>query len=252
MNNTEQIQEPLIKLDNVCMSFNKKTVLENISFEIFAGRILTLIGPNGAGKTTLLKLILGILTPDQGTIVKKKNIKIGYVPQKMKLSAAIPLTVRRFLCLDEQYDSSRLNDVLIKTGLPIEILDQSVHPLSGGELQRVLLARTLLKNPDLLVLDEPAQGLDPLGEEQFYELLNEINHTKKCAIVMVSHDLHIVMASTHEVLCINHHICCSGAPDEIVNLSGYRHLYGKEPTLAFYRHHHDHLHLPDGRIEHVD
>ena len=119
-------------------------------------------------------------------------------------------------------------------------------------MQRVMLARTLLKQPDLLVLDEPAQGLDPVGEEQFYALLDELNQTKKCAIVMVSHDLHIVMAGSHQVLCINRHICRSGAPDEIADLPGYRRLYGEKPALAVYRHHHDHLHLPDGSIQHVD
>ncbi len=252
MNIDKQQKETLIKLDNVCMSFNNKNVLENISFEVQTGQILTLIGPNGAGKTTLLKLILGILSPDKGKIIKNKNIKIGYVPQKTKIPVSIPLTVRRFLCLDGRYDEKTLCDGLIKTGLDIEILDCDIHPLSGGQLQRVLLARTLLKKPDLLILDEPVQGLDPLGEEQFYELLNQINRTKKCAIIMVSHDLHVVMASTHRVLCINHHICCSGTPDEIVNLSEYRHLYGKEPTLAFYQHHHNHLHLPNGRIKYVD
>lgn len=245
-------QEALVKLDNVCLNFNDISVLDNISFEILPGRIVTLIGPNGAGKTTLLKIILGIIRPDSGSIRKKPGIKIGYIPQKLNLSRAIPLTVKRFLCLDAPYGDKELAGVLKQTGLPPEILQRSVHPLSGGEMQRVMLARTLLKQPDLLVLDEPAQGLDPVGEEQFYALLDELNQTKKCAIVMVSHDLHIVMAGSHQVLCINRHICCSGAPDEIADLPGYRRLYGEKPALAVYRHHHDHLHLPDGSIQHVD
>lgn len=248
----EQQQEALVKLDDVCLSFNGVSVLDGISFEIPPERIVTLIGPNGAGKTTLLKIILGIIRPDSGRVWKKPGLKIGYVPQKLNLSRAIPLTVRRFLCLDTPCSDTELAGVLKQTGLPAEILQRSVHPLSGGEMQRVMLARTLLKQPDLLVLDEPAQGLDPVGEEQFYALLDELNQTKKCAIVMVSHDLHIVMAGSHRVLCINRHICCSGAPDEIADLPGYRRLYGEKPALAVYRHHHDHLHLPDGSIQHVD
>lgn len=248
---TEQ-QTPLVKLDNIRLSFNNATVLDNISFEILPGQIVTLIGPNGAGKTTLLKVILGTVRPDGGTVWKKKNLKIGYVPQKQNLSRTIPLTVKRFLCLDFRYDDKELTDVLEQTGLSTEMLQKSVHPLSGGEMQRVLLARTLLKKPDLLVLDEPAQGLDPVGEEQLYALLDTLNQTKKFAIVMVSHDLHIVMAGSHRVLCINRHICCSGTPDEISDLPGYRHLYGDKPALAVYRHRHDHLHLPNGDIRHVD
>lgn len=248
----EQQQEALVKLDDVCLSFNGVSVLNGISFEIPPERIVTLIGPNGAGKTTLLKIILGIIRPDGGRVWKKPGLKIGYVPQKLNLSRAIPLTVRRFLCLDTPCGDTELAGVLKQTGLPAEILQRSVHPLSGGEMQRVMLARTLLKRPDLLVLDEPAQGLDPVGEEQFYALLDELNQTKKCAIVMVSHDLHIVMAGSHRVLCLNRHICCSGAPDEIADLPGYRRLYGEKPALAVYRHHHDHLHLPDGSIQHVD
>lgn len=248
----EQQQEALVKLDDVRLSFNGVSVLDGISFEIPPERIVTLIGPNGAGKTTLLKIILGIIRPDGGRVWKKPGLKIGYVPQKLNLSRAIPLTVRRFLCLDTPCGDTELAGVLKQTGLPAEILRRSVHPLSGGEMQRVMLARTLLKRPDLLVLDEPAQGLDPVSEEQFYALLDELNQTKKCAIVMVSHDLHIVMAGSHRVLCINRHICCSGAPDEIADLPGYRRLYGEKPALAVYRHHHDHLHLPDGSIQHVD
>lgn len=175
-------QEALVKLDNVCLSFNDISVLDNISFEILPGRIVTLIGPNGAGKTTLLKIILGIIRPDSGSIRKKPGIKIGYIPQKLNLSRAIPLTVKRFLCLDAPYGDKELAGVLKQTGLPPEILQRSVHPLSGGEMQRVMLARTLLKQPDLLVLDEPAQGLDPVGEEQFYALLDELNQTKSAPL----------------------------------------------------------------------
>ncbi len=242
----------LVRLKNVGVTLGGKTVLEDISFDIPAGRILTLIGPNGAGKTTLLKVILGVLNPDKGAVERKAGLKTGYVPQKTNLSRAMPVTVRRFLCLDKRYNDDELAAALNLTGLPPDFLDKSVHPLSGGETQRVMLARTLLKHPDLLILDEPAQGLDPVGEERFYALLDSLNQTEKCAIVMVSHDLHIVMAGSHRVLCVNRHICCSGAPDEIVSLPEYGRLYGDRPALAVYRHHHDHRHLPDGSVEYVD
>ncbi len=242
----------LVRLKDVGVTLGGKTVLEDISFDIPAGRILTLIGPNGAGKTTLLKVILGVLSPDKGVVERKAGLKTGYVPQKTNLSRAMPVTVRRFLCLDKHYNDDELAAVLNLTGLTPDFLDKSVHPLSGGETQRVMLARTLLKHPDLLILDEPAQGLDPVGEERFYALLDSLNQTEKCAIVMVSHDLHIVMAGSHQVLCVNRHICCSGAPDEIVSLPEYGRLYGERPALAVYRHHHDHRHLPDGSVEYVD
>ncbi|MBR1778486.1 MAG: metal ABC transporter ATP-binding protein [Alphaproteobacteria bacterium] len=245
------MKEVLVKLKDVTVSFHKQSIIDDVSFEIFADQIVTLIGPNGAGKTTLLKLILGILRPDSGTVWKKDGLKIGYVPQKLNLPRTIPLTVERFLCLEGRHKRDSLEDVLSATGAA-ELLSRSIHPLSGGEMQRVMLARTLLKQPELLVLDEPAQGLDPVGEEQFYALLTRLNQTKHCAILMVSHDLHVVMANTHRVLCLNHHICCSGSPDEIADLPDYHTLFGKDSALAFYRHHHDHAHLPDGSICHVD
>lgn len=246
-----ETKETLVKLDDVTVSFNGKNVIQNVSFDLFSNQIVTLIGPNGAGKTTLLKLVLGILRPDKGSVRKKDGLTIGYVPQKLNLPNSIPLTVERFLCLEKKYDLNVLARALKETGAE-SLLLRDIHPLSGGEIQRVMLARALLKQPDLLVLDEPAQGLDPAGEEQLYSLLLELNRTKSCAILMVSHDLHVVMANTHRVLCLNHHICCSGAPNEIVGLPDYRTLFGKESSLAFYRHHHDHTHLPDGSIRHVD
>ena len=247
----EKTKEALIRLNNIMVSFNGKTIIDNVSFEVPADQIVTLIGPNGAGKTTLLKTVLGIIQPDKGTVWKRPGLKIGYVPQKLNLSRSIPLTVERFLCLECHYDRTDLLNVLEETGAA-NLLSSSMHTLSGGEIQRVMLARTLLKQPELLVLDEPAQGLDPLGEEQFYTLLTRLNKEKHCAILMVSHDLYIVMAKTHRVLCLNHHICCSGSPDEIADSSDYRILFGKNSSLAFYHHHHDHTHLPDGSIGHVD
>lgn len=247
----EETKETLIKLDGISVAFNGECVIDNVSFDLFSGQIVTLIGPNGAGKTTLLKIILGIIHPDSGSIWKKDGLKIGYVPQKLHLSRDIPMTVERFMCLERHYDRSVLLQALEETGATA-LLTHGIHPLSGGEMQRVLLARALLKKPELLVLDEPAQGLDPLGEERFYTLLTRLNKTKHCAILMVSHDLYVVMANAHRVLCLNRHICCSGSPCEIADSPDYHTLFGKESSLAFYRHHHDHTHLPDGSVFHVD
>ena len=248
---SDEKKEVLVKLNHVTLSFDKRTVINDISFDIFADQIVTLIGPNGAGKTTLLKLILGILRPDSGSVQKKDGLKIGYVPQKINLSSAIPLTVERFLCLGGEHTRDALIRALSLTGAE-DLLSRDIHPLSGGEMQRVMLARALLKQPELLVMDEPAQGLDPVGEEQFYALLTRLNQVHHCAILMVSHDLHVVMANTHRVLCLNRHICCSGSPDEIADSPDYHTLFGKDSALALYRHHHDHTHLPDGSIRHVD
>ena len=169
--------QAVVKLNDVNLCLNNKNILEHISFDIPAKQITTLIGPNGAGKTTLLKIILGIVAPSSGTVWKKEGIKIGYVPQKLYLSKNIPLTVERFLCLNEHYNRKELMDILEETGIP-DLLSSSIHLLSGGEMQRVMFARSLLKHPDLLVLDEPAQGLDPVAEEQFYALLNRFNQEK--------------------------------------------------------------------------
>lgn len=248
---SENTNDILIKLRDINLSFNRKAVISAVSFDLYAGQIVTLIGPNGAGKTTLLKIILGIIPPDSGSVWQKQGLKIGYVPQKLNLPKSIPLTVERFLCLEKPYPQSELSEALKETGAE-NLLSRSIHPLSGGEMQRVMLARTLLKQPDLLVLDEPAQGLDPSGEEQFYTLLTRLNKTKRCSILMVSHDLHVVMAKTDRVLCLNHHICCSGAPEEVADSPDYHCLFGKSSPLAFYHHHHDHTHLPDGSICHVE
>lgn len=230
----------LIELNGIGYSKDGLTVLENVSFGVPAGKIVTLIGPNGAGKTTLLKIILGIVSPTAGKVVKKDGLTIGYVPQKLNIPTTVPLTVRRFMTMGNAVKESDLSNALALTGAE-SLIDRSMHPLSGGETQRVLLARALLRRPDLLVLDEPAQGLDPSGEEALYELISKLNTERGCTVLMVSHDLYVVMAKTDKVICLNRHICCSGKPREVAGLGSYATLYS---------HRHDHTHLPDGSIRH--
>ena len=231
----------LLELKNIGYRTGGLTVLENISFNLPAGKIVTLIGPNGAGKTTLLKIVLGILSPTAGTLTKKDGLKIGYVPQKLSVPTTVPLTVRCFMALGHRAAEQDILAALRETGAE-SLVNRSVHPLSGGETQRILLARALMQRPDLLVLDEPAQGLDPAGEESLYELISKLNKERGFAVLMVSHDLYVVMAKTDNVICLNRHICCSGKPQDVADLT---------PYTSLYRHRHDHIHLPDGEIAHV-
>lgn len=243
---------PVVSLKNVSVNAGALRILENISLEIPRGRIVTLIGPNGAGKTTLLKVVLGIISPSSGTIEKADGVKTGYVPQKFQIPLSVPMTVKRFLSLNTEHPNEKKQAVMAETGIS-HLMRRQIHHLSGGEMQRLLLARVLLEDPDLLVLDEPAQGLDPVGEENFYALIDSINKERGCAILMVSHDLHVVMAKTDQVICINKHICCSGKPDEIISLPGYASLFnGSHSHLALYNHKHDHTHENSGEYNCVD
>ncbi|EKO3412000.1 zinc ABC transporter ATP-binding protein ZnuC [Vibrio fluvialis] len=234
---------PLIELQDICVEFDQRRVLDNVSLSIARGKITTLIGPNGAGKSTLVRVLLGLHSQDSGTITRAKNLKIGYVPQKLKLNDTLPLTVKRFLQLAGKYSKQELNDALRLVGAE-HLLNFDMHKLSGGENQRILIARALLQRPDLLVLDEPAQGVDVQGQIDLYDLINTIRLRFGCAVFMVSHDLHLVMAKTDDVICLHHHICCSGAPADITQHPSYIALFGhrSRETLAFYHHHHDHHH----------
>ena len=182
---------------------------------------------------------------------RRKNLTVGYMPQKLSLPKMIPITAKRFLRLDADYPFEQLKEVLQTTGIE-NLAEQDVHLFSGGELQRLLLARALLRKPDLLVLDEPVQGLDANGVEDFYELLDVLNKTYECAVLMVSHDLHVVMSSTNKVICLNRHVCCEGKPAEIEKSGVFETMFQKRRRLAFYEHRHDHTHTHDGRIVHDD
>ncbi|WP_446471281.1 zinc ABC transporter ATP-binding protein ZnuC [Xenorhabdus stockiae] len=239
----------MITLKNITVKFGSRTVLNNISFSLTQGKILTLIGPNGAGKSTLVRIVLGLIRPTSGVIEHNQTLRIGYVPQKLNLDPTLPLTVKRFMMLKPGVKSTDITPALERVKAA-HLLQQPMQKLSGGETQRVLLARALLNHPQLLVLDEPTQGVDVNGQLALYDLINQIRTELNCAVLMVSHDLHLVMAKTDEVLCLNQHICCSGTPEvvsmhpEFIAMFGHR---GAE-QLAVYRHHHNHHHDLRGKI----
>jgi zinc transport system ATP-binding protein len=231
-------KDVLIKLDGVSKQFGEHAVLQNIDLNIEQNQIITLIGPNGAGKTTLVKLVLGLLSPDQGSIERLPELRIGYMPQKLHLEATMPLQVGRFLQFAES-DQTLCLEALQRTGIP-QLMNHPVQSLSGGETQRMLLARALLRKPNLLVLDEPVQGVDVSGQEMLYQLIAGLRDELDCAIFMVSHDLHLVMAATDQVICLNQHVCCSGSPQQVSVDPAFVELFGAKTAL--YTHHHDHHH----------
>ncbi|MDD7804866.1 MAG: zinc ABC transporter ATP-binding protein ZnuC [Endozoicomonas sp. (ex Botrylloides leachii)] len=237
----------LVSLKNIAFDIEGRSILKNISFDIQQGEIITLIGPNGAGKTTLIKIILGLQKPSSGERSLRKKLTIGYMPQKLHIDNSMPLTVKRFLSLagDKLLD---IQSALARTGVT-HVINSPVQTISGGEMQRVLLARALLSRPDLLVLDEPVQGVDITGQRELYNLITQIRDEDHCSVLMVSHDLHLVMASTDSVICINKHICCSGHPQVVKKHPAYLNLFGLEATeMAIYTHQHDHKHDIHGDI----
>lgn len=239
----------LVSLDRIAVAFGERNVLSDISLNLQSGRILTLLGPNGAGKSTLVRVVLGLLTPTAGILHKQPNLRIGYVPQKLHLDATLPLTVGRFMRLRP---GVKQQDILpaLKRVQAAHLLDHPMQKLSGGETQRVLLARALLNQPQLLVLDEPTQGVDVNGQLALYDLINQLRQEFNCGVLMVSHDLHLVMAKTDEVLCLNQHVCCSGAPEVVSMHPQFLAMFGPRGAeqLAVYRHHHNHRHDLNGRI----
>jgi len=248
----------LIKAQNIGLKINQRQILDNISLSIKPREILTLIGPNGSGKTTLVRVLLGLLKADIGEVQKKADLVIGYVPQKLHIDATLPMSVKRFLQMGTKIRASKHNPknntqgdlAYMASTLGIsQLLDQPVHGVSGGEFQRVLLARALLRKPDLLVLDEPAQGVDINGQQQLYQLISTIRDEFSCGVLMVSHDLHLVMEATDQVLCLNTHICCTGHPEAVSKHPEYLKLFGSSlDGIAVYTHQHDHSHDLSGDV----
>lgn len=222
---------------------NGRDILSNIDLDVRAGEIVTLIGPNGAGKTTLVKLILGIEQPDSGRIVKPASTRIGYVPQRFEIGRTMPMTVAGFLALGQGVTGDEIAKVLKDVGAARTAASQ-VSQLSGGETQRVLIARALLRNPNLLVLDEPARGVDYVGEADLYDLISRIRDERGLGVLLISHDLHVVMAKSDRVICLNGHVCCSGKPETVSQHAEYARLFGPHAAsaLGVYLHHHDHEH----------
>ncbi|MDQ2076231.1 zinc ABC transporter ATP-binding protein ZnuC [Marinimicrobium sp. ABcell2] len=240
--------ELLIRGQGLGVKRGGRDILKDADLTLEVGKIVTLIGPNGAGKTTLVRTILGLMKPDSGSLQRKPGLRIGYMPQKMHVDPSLPLSVERFLTLGGK-PRLALPEVLALTG--IEHLHRArLQNLSGGETQRVLLARALLRDPDLLVLDEPVQGVDVRGQAALYDLINDIRHKQGCGVLLVSHDLHLVMANTDTVVCLNQHVCCQGHPEEVTSDPAYLALFGGtlEPQVALYTHHHDHHHDAHGDI----
>ncbi|MBT5185279.1 MAG: zinc ABC transporter ATP-binding protein ZnuC [Kordiimonadaceae bacterium] len=232
----------LLRLDNVCKSYHNNLVLENVSFCVNKGETVTLIGPNGAGKSTLMKISLGILDVSSGTVHRSNKISIGYMPQKVMIDDVLPLSVRDFLYLRPGSTYDDIEKVLETVKLSY-ISNQPVQSASGGEMQRILLARALLGQPDLLVLDEPVQGIDIMGQQEIYGLIAKVRDETNCGVLMISHDLHLVMASTDQVLCLNRHICCSGTPELVKDNPEYHAMMGRPAEgVAIYTHHHNEGH----------
>lgn len=240
---------PLVSLENIRVEFNGQNVLQNINLSIYPNTVTTIVGPNGGGKSTLLKVLLKLQTPNSGKVTHQKGLKIGYVPQKLHLDHSMPITVSRFLALKPQTDDKMIEETLSLFSIA-HLAKNSMQKLSGGELQRVLLARAILDRPQLLILDEPMQGVDITGQTELYQLLNEMRNWLNCAVLMVSHDLNIVMANTDEVLCINKHICCAGTPEKVSNDPSFIHFFGDRfaRNVAFYSHHHNHHHNLHGDV----
>lgn len=235
--------EALLSASNLGLVYDGQTVLHGIDFAIHAGEIVTIVGPNGSGKSSFLKCLIGAQAPTSGTVTRKAGLRIGYVPQTLHLDRALPMTAGRFLQLAGRQSRKDIDKLLTKVGL-LHAKGKQISELSGGQLQRLLLAYALVGKPDLLVLDEATRGLDQPAVAGFYSLIAEVREELGCAVLMVSHDLHVVMSASDRVICLNGHICCEGTPTVVSEAPEYRQLFGlgTEGTLALYRHVHDHDH----------
>lgn len=239
-------QSALIEARKICVTLGAQEVLHDVSLRIAPREIVTILGPNGSGKSTLLRALLGIVPVRHGQILRRPDLRLGYMPQKLHIDQTMPLSVRRFLSLPQRHSRAESAAMLARVGVP-EVAERPMTGLSGGQMQRVLLARALLTRPDLLVLDEPTQGLDQPGEAAFYQLIDQVRTETGTAVLMVSHDLHVVMSASDRVICLNGHICCEGTPRVVSSAPEYRALFGlgTKGALALYQHAHDHDHTHD-------
>ena len=238
----------LVKVSDAGLYKDGKWLVKGVNLNITKGKIVTLIGPNGSGKTTTAKIALGLYKNIEGTVERLTN-KISYVPQKVSIDWTLPVRVIDFMVLTQDLQDQEINDALNLTGVE-HLKKNNLRELSGGEFQRVLLARAIAKKPDLLVLDEPVQGVDFTGEVELYALIKKISETLQCGILLISHDLHVVMSATDYVVCLNGHVCCSGTPVAVAQNKEYKELFGEKSSqlLSLYEHEHDHVHDSDGNI----
>ena len=236
----------LIKADGISVIRDRRSILNDVSLEVVEDDFITIVGPNGAGKSMLLKCLMGFYKPDSGQVLRPENLKIGYLPQRLSVEQSMPISVRRFLGLRKKTTSKEFEKAINETRIQ-DLLNKPLYVLSGGELQRVLLTRALLDNPQIMILDEPAQNLDVSGQLAFYKLIEEIHRLRGLTILMVSHDLHLVMSSTKKVICLYHHVCCSGEPQVVTKDPEFISLFGNDMArlMSVYHHSHDHHHGHD-------
>lgn len=240
----------LIAGTNLGVRRQGRWLVRGVDVSVRRGEIVTLIGPNGSGKTTTVRVLSGALAADEGVVERRAGLRLGYVPQRLHFDSSLPLTVERMMRLTGPLDEKAMANALARTGVS-RLRKAEVARLSGGELQRVLLARAIARSPDLLVLDEPVQGVDASGELMLYDLIAQLRRETGCGVLLVSHDLRVVMAEADMVICLNGHVCCQGSPESVAASDAYARLFDPRGTLALYRHRHDHDHLPDGRVVHA-
>lgn len=242
---------PLINVKNLSLRYGANTVLRHVDMSVEPGEIVTIVGPNGSGKTSLLRAIIGATKPATGRIARKPGLKIGYVPQRLHIDPTLPISVERFMRLTNRVSAHDCKTALEAAGVP-DLLKRQMSKLSGGQFQRVLLARALINRPDVLLLDEATQGLDQRGSAAFYQQIEAVRRETGCAVLMISHELHVVMSASDRVICLNGHVCCEGSPAVVASAPEYRALFGTGTggALALYRHEHDHHH--DHNHDHGD
>ena len=240
----------LVSTNKITVKYGSHVVLRDVSINVKAGEIVTIVGPNGSGKTSLVKTIIGAIEPVSGSINTQKDLRIGYIPQRLNIDQTLPITVQRFLNLTHKVPIADCQAVLDAAGVP-GLLKMQMANLSGGQFQRVLLARALQGSPDILILDEATQGLDQAGSADFYKQIERVRNERGCAVLMISHELHVVMSASDKVICMNGHICCSGAPEAVAVMPEYHDLFGAntDGVLALYRHNHDHKHEINNEVK---
>ena len=233
----------LISVEDVSIRYGSHTVLSHVDLTVEPGEIITIVGPNGSGKTSLFRAIIGAVSPSSGKITRKPGLRIGYVPQRLHIDPTLPITVERFLRLSNKANAAACQAALDAAGAP-DLMQRQMSELSGGQFQRVMLARALMEKPEVLLLDEATQGLDQPGSAAFYQQIETVRNETNCAVLMISHELHVVMSASDRVICLNGHVCCAGTPAVVASAPEYRALFGTGTggALALYRHDHDHEH----------